>query len=706
MPLSDNTPTALGKHLYLYFNNAVIQRFDIDPGHCFIGLDRRGSLQVTSKREDLATPLARLELLKDGDTTIRAASTAVPLFVNNRPHREAPLMQGDELLLDGHLMIWGQRKDLSEYVLANESDVPALIVEDGPGESVHVDAVLPQSDWGTLRNLPTITGGDSYAVDKQHRQMSSLLLLSQEINTIFDLDALLEKCVEAIFNVLLVDRAAILLCDDTGKLDVSRVAFRRGRIPETIRIPESITQQAIERQAGLLVRNPLDNPRFQTKASVIEGKIQAAMAIPLARDNDLLGLVYADTSNPAVSFSIEDLRFLSILANLTTIALTNNQRLRRLEQRTKVLEASRRDTDVIIGPSGATRDMFRLLDRVADSQVTVLLTGESGTGKEVAAQYMHQCSARADKPFVAVNCAAIPDTLIESELFGHERGAFTGADSAKAGRFELADGGTLLLDEIGEIPPAFQAKLLRVLEGHGFERVGGVRTLKPKVRIITATNRNLRAAVSAGTFRQDLFYRLTVFPIHLPPLRQRQEDIMPLAEHFLEKFAQDMNRGSLTFSDAARDVLLAHPWPGNVRELRNLMERIVILADSEVVEPELLGYSLQFGREASREELSPLSVERPSDPEATIVGSWANGNGGIPPGADPEATMALPGFSETGERMSLWDQEVAIIKKALEQTRGNRSKAARLLGISRHHLIYRMKKYAIVYAKETGGEEA
>jgi Nif-specific regulatory protein len=663
----------LSKFLYAYFNNACVQTLEVAPGLWRLSVDRRGALALHAEAPAGAFVLARLELLKDGDATIRAATTAIKLSVNNRACRESPLSLGDELLVEGHLMIWGQRRDLKEYVLASESDTPALVVEDGPGQPVIVEAALPQSDWGTPGGdgiqLPAgdapIGGGDSR---KGHRQMSSLLLLSQQINSLLDLEAVLEKCLESIFRILLVDRAAILLRDEaTGRLEIRRAAYRRGKLPESIRVPESITRQAAERKVALLARNLPEDPRYQDRPSVVESGLQAAMAIPLALGERQIGMLYADTSNPAVQFSIDDLRFLSILANLTTVAFANSQRVLTLERKTEALEASLPAAEFVAAPNSKAQDAVRLVERVANSWVTVLLTGESGCGKEVLARCLHQKGSRAERPFVAVNCAAIPETLIESELFGVEVGAFTGAGASRPGKFELAEGGTLMLDEIGEIPLGFQAKLLRAIEGNGFERVGGTRTLKPRVRIVAATNRNLRAAVSAGSFREDLFYRLTVFPIHIPPLRERRDDILPLAEHFVAKFAGEMKRGPMLIAPEARDLLVRYDWPGNARELRNMMERVVILAEGNAIEAEPLADALRLD----------------------LPGGASDDD------AEDDGDDSLFAGEEGVEKGSLWDREIAAIRDALVRSGGNRSKAARLLGISRHHLIYRIKKYGI-----------
>lgn len=262
---------------------------------------------------------------------------------------------------------------------------------------------------------------------------------------------------------------------------------------------------------------------------------------------------------------------------------------RRLKRKTVLLEEElqeRMSPPRLVGTSEALRRALDAVQRVAPSESTVLILGESGTGKELLARSVHQLSPRAKGPFVAINCAAIPESLIENELFGHEKGAFTGATARKVGRVEMAQGGTLFLDEIGEMPFDVQAKLLRLVQEKQFERVGGTETRRVDVRIVAATNRDLRAAVATREFREDLYFRLSVIEIIVPPLRQRPEDILPLAESFLNKFVKDAGRRRrLTFSNAATEALSAHPWPGNVRELQNCIERAVILCDGATVEP-------------------------------------------------------------------------------------------------------------------------
>lgn len=299
----------------------------------------------------------------------------------------------------------------------------------------------------------------------------------------------------------------------------------------------------------------------------------------------------------------------------------------------------------IVAESEVLRDLFRQAIRVAPTSATVLLTGESGTGKEIFARLIHARSTRASGPLVTVNMGAIPEQLVESELFGHEKGAFTGADSVHIGRFEEANGGTLFLDEIGELPLALQPKLLRVLETGEFRRVGGSAECRADVRVIAATNRNLEQEVAAGRFREDLFYRLNVFPLCIPALRERREDIIPLAELFLKPWKKRL-------SPAAARLLAAWSWPGNARELRNVIERAAILADGDMILPEDLPDAL---RHAPRVDTSSGAPERPLMEEA---------------------------------------QRRAILE-ALEKTGGNRTKAAQLLGISRRSLIYKLRAYGL-----------
>jgi DNA-binding NtrC family response regulator len=312
----------------------------------------------------------------------------------------------------------------------------------------------------------------------------------------------------------------------------------------------------------------------------------------------------------------------------------------------------------VVGSNAEFRAAVELARRVAPTRSTVLITGETGTGKEVIAGLVHGHSQRADAPFVKVNCAALPETLLESELFGHERGAFTGADRTRIGRFEQADGGTLFLDEIGDMAPITQAKLLRVLQEQEFQRLGGTKPIRTDVRIVAATNQRLEEAMQAGRFREDLYFRLAVIEIALPSLRDRREDLVPLAQHFLAEFSRDLGRPRAGFTDAALQRVRAHPWPGNVRELRNTLERAVLMSDGPLVDAPDIGLSLPGAPGAAR-------------------GSWP-------------AVLS-------GDELHLDAVERAVVGEALRRAGWVQKEAARLLGVSRRKLNYIVARMGLTH---------
>jgi two-component system, NtrC family, response regulator AtoC len=329
----------------------------------------------------------------------------------------------------------------------------------------------------------------------------------------------------------------------------------------------------------------------------------------------------------------------------------------------------------IIGTSTGITDLYAILERVADTPTTVLITGESGTGKELVARALHEHSSRKDKPFIKVNCAAIPKELIESELFGYERGAFTGAVASKPGRFELANGGTLFLDEIGEIPIEMQVKLLRALQESEFERVGGIKTIRVDVRLVAATNRDLKKLIAGGNFREDLFYRLNVVPIRLPALRERASDIPLLVEHFLAKFNGRLKKHVQGVEVPAMEILSTYPWPGNIRELENVIERAVLFCDTPKLKPENLPPEV---RGSSPVFAAPL-------PEANL-----------------QAALSGEGGLKEHVKVAMSRLERELVSRALGQTNGNVTHAARLLKISRKGLQLKMKELGLREGADRG----
>ncbi len=374
------------------------------------------------------------------------------------------------------------------------------------------------------------------------------------------------------------------------------------------------------------------------------------IAAPLRHRGQVIGVVEVINKKDDTPFSKRDLGILGLFANLAAIGTGNAQMHEGLKKENLGLRKVAQQEDPIVGNSAALQEVLQLCDRVAAANATVLLLGETGTGKELSARRIHTTSPRGEKPFIAINCAALPETLLESELFGHEAGAFTGASATKLGRFELAHRGTLFLDEIGDISGSTQIKLLRVLQEREFVRVGGVKTISCDVRIIAATNRDLKTAMETGDFREDLYYRLNVFPIHLPPLRERREDIPMLFEYFVDCTAKEFGWPRPEVASETLEHLCVDRWPGNIREMRNVAERAVLLCDTGRITPDIL----------PRE----------------IVG-------------EPQSAVTEPSGS------ALEGYEKAMIVKALEEHGWNQTRAAEALGISRDNLRYRLRKYQI-----------
>ena len=355
--------------------------------------------------------------------------------------------------------------------------------------------------------------------------------------------------------------------------------------------------------------------------------------------------------------------FLGVVASLVAQAvkihrLIDEDKRRLLDENTHLRQELRERYDFsnLVGSSGPMRQIYEQVTQVAGTNTTVLIRGESGTGKELIAHAIHYSSLRAKKPFVKVSCAALPESLIESELFGYEKGAFTGAEARKKGRFELSDGGTLFLDEIGDVNLATQVKLLRVLQEREFERLGGTETIKVNIRLIAATNKDLERAIAAGTFREDLYYRLNVFTMFVPPLRERKADLLLLVDHFLEKFAQEHHRNIRRISTPAIDMLASYHWPGNVRELENTLERAVLMCDGQVIHGHHLPPSLQT--------------------------------------AEASGTVTRVSLKDA---VSAYEKD--LIQDTLKTTRGNCAKAARLLDTTERIVNYKVRRYGIDTAR-------
>lgn len=486
--------------------------------------------------------------------------------------------------------------------------------------------------------------------------VESLKLLasaSAAINSTLEVPVVLETIAKSAAAVMDAQASSVLTLDRRrGKLAFAAAVGEHGRalLGKEFGSDLGIAGHVIKTGAAQNVSDVSTNADFfRGIDEQIRFTTRGLMAAPMVYKGDIIGVIEVLNPRKGGGFRNENIVLLETFANLAACGLRNAQaheslRKEKIAFQQGVLQSSR-----MVGSSASFREMIKLADRVSPSQATVLLVGETGTGKELLAKYIHNSSPRADKAFVAVNCAALPETLLESELFGHEKGAFTGAISQHMGRFELADEGTLFLDEIGDISASTQVKLLRLLQEKTFTRVGGTQTLASDVRIIAATNRDLKQAIAQGRFRDDLYYRLNVFPITLPPLRDRREDIAPLAVHFARSAGAELGIRDRQVSSEALEVLTRYDWPGNIRELANVIERAVLLCDEEAVQPNHL----------------PAELSRTGGKEDAL----------------PEE--------------SLWGRERAMILAALRDSYWNQTKAAAALGISRDNLRYRVKKYNI-----------
>ena len=523
----------------------------------------------------------------------------------------------------------------------------------------HTTAARP-SDEGAESYSPRVTGAET----SEARKLGTLVDVSQALVSSLNLQAGLSGVLGILGRRCGAIRGTIALLDDrTGEL-VVRAGLGLTREGQSTRYAsgEGITGSVASSGEPVVVPRISQDPRFLHRAAgrhERRGGEFSFVCVPIVLHRRTIGTLSIELVYRADRKYERLIKFLRVVASMISQAVRIHRMLEADRQKLVTENAQlrqelqqRHDFSNLVGSSGPMRQVYEEVERVAATATTVLIRGESGTGKELIAQGIHYNSPRAKKPFIKVNCAALPETLVESELFGHERGAFTGAAGRRKGRFELASGGTLFLDEIGELSAAIQVKLLRVLQEREFERVGGTEPVRVDVRVITATNRDLEKAVAAGSFREDLYYRLNVFPIFLPPLRERTSDVLLLADHFAEKYSQEHGRPIKRISTPAIDLLTRYHWPGNVRELENIIERAVLMADGEVIHGHHLPPTLQT-----------------AEATGTVVSTSLGG--------------AVGAF------------ERSLIEDALKTTRGNRARAARLLSTTERVINYKVKKYGI-----------
>ena len=502
-------------------------------------------------------------------------------------------------------------------------------------------------------------------IRREVEELQLLFKISQILDMSLDLRDVVQPILEAMAEHMDMLRGTITLLNrETGEIQIeaahglSAQQRRRGRY----QIGEGVVGKVVQTGQPTVVKNIAEDPRFldRTQSRAAEDRRDISfICVPIKIGQEVIGTLSADRHFADDLILEEEVHLMGVISSM--IAQSVSLRRKSMEERERLLEENTRlqaklkdrfHPANIIGNSKAMQDVYELVGQVSASDATVLIRGESGTGKELVAHAIHYNSLRSQRSFIRVNCAALPENVIESELFGHERGAFTGALQQRKGRFELADGGTIFLDEIGDLSPTIQVKLLRVLQEKEFERVGGNQTIKVDVRIITATNRDLEELVAKGEFRQDLYYRLNVFPVHLPALRERGSDILILANHFVERFSNASGKNVKRISTPAIDMLMSYHWPGNVRELENCIERAVILSIDDVLHGHHLPPTLQT--------------------------------------AEASGTVVSGTLQEALENL-----ERELIIEALKNSRGNRAKAARTLGVTERVMGLRVEKFGI-----------
>ena len=547
-------------------------------------------------------------------------------MVNGIPVQEQELRPGDQISV-GH----------SSFVfLLDEKDAPEK------KNAVELEDTLTTGDVTVRFRIGDSPSGGREA-HRLNRDLDALLKIATGIGGIRDSESLQWQLLGFLFDIVPAERGAVLFFDRQGAIK-STAAWDRARGPEhPVPVNKALLQRVFQERAGVVVHRASD-PALSESGATGEPVAKSLLCVPLTLSEEVLGAIYLDTGKPAERFDEHHLEVMTAVAGIAALALDNMRHCEQLEQENLALRAEIGLEHNMIGESPRMLAVFEFIRRAAPTDSTVLIQGESGTGKELVARAIHRNSPRAERPFVAINCAAITETLLESELFGHEKGSFTGASAQKKGKVEIAEGGTLFLDEISELAPGLQAKLLRVLQEREFERVGGTSPIALDIRLIAATNRNLAEAIERGEFRKDLYYRLNVVAVPMPALRERREDIPLLAEHLIGKASRKCKTRVKGISPEARTCLMNYDWPGNVRELENAIERALVLGSGEALLPDDL-------------------------PEAVLEGGAGD--------SDPAAKY----------HGAIKESKKQLVLQALQQANGNYIEAAKMLGIHPNSLL-------------------
>ena len=509
-------------------------------------------------------------------------------------------------------------------------------------------------DGTTTLNVDDIVRSKSLREASLH----DILEASAIINSKLELNHVLEQVILHATKLTNSVAASIILCDSDEDLVIRYATGPASDVISNIRFPvaKGIAGHCIGTGKIVVVFDAKKNPHHFAEIDKVSGfKTESVLCVPLCVKGKTIGCVELLNKRDGTLFNEDDIAVATIMSNFAAVSVSNARSYDNLQRTNYALKSELCSEDIVVGKNNKMKKILHSVNKLKDTKSNVLVLGESGTGKGIIARTIHEQSNRKENPFVTVNCSILSPTLLESELFGHEKGAFTGADKLKIGRFEFADGGTVFLDEIGEIDKSTQTKLLRILQEKVFERVGSTKTISTDIRIIAATNSDLEKAVEQNLFRRDLYYRLKVIVFQLPPLRERREDIPAFAEFFLEKYGGELNKSTQKFDKECMDALVSYDYPGNIRELENIVERAVVLADEDVIHVSDLPDEIQYRKKGIF--------------DRQIVA--------------PEKTKSIS------------EMEKDVIFKTLLECSWNQSMAARLLGLSRDKLRYRIKKYGL-----------
>lgn len=567
-------------------NSICLNELSISRRHCLIKREQElTSEPQVQTDEDNAVQTTT----EKGATPVYSQFSIVDLesyngtFLGGIPVKEQRLADGDQILIGDVLVV---------FLLRESEEVAKMVVKAEEANLITRSTVrLRTEDAVYLR--PEKVSAELPATAQVARDLGALLKISSAINSIRKLEELQTALFKLILEIIPAEREAILLSDKDDDLFASvRGWHKELGFDDSIKVSQTITSQVLREGVAILSNDVFQTEGLGEAPSLVEASVCSVLCVPLVVFEKSLGVIYLDTSDRTARFDEHHLQLLTAIACISAAAFENAKHLEWMASENERLQKEVSIDHQMIGESQPMRKVYNFIGKVAQADSTVLIRGESGTGKELTARAIHMNSARAAKPFIAINCATLSETLLESELFGHERGAFSGAIGQKHGKLELANGGTLFLDEVGELTPIIQAKLLRVLQEQEFERVGGTRPIKVNLRIVAATNKNLEEAVRKSEFRQDLYYRLNVVSVIMPPLRDRRDDIQLLASYFASIYGKKCKRRIQGISPEARALLRVYDWPGNVRELQNVIERAVVLGSSEVIAPEDLPETL------------------------------------------------------------------------------------------------------------------